>query len=290
MASVDDALVALKAVVLNALAPLPFATTIDVAAGYPNMPALTKSLEQGNSFVGIFPLNTERLTTRFFPVAYNITNPNPTLTATVSGQSITFAGTAAAGYNVLTTVNGGQMSGSQTVGYQTTGSDTVDSVATSVAANLTADGIPASASGAVVTLTGTYSSLVCNVGTTAAIGQEVRRTERQFQVSTYTPGDAEPSPTILSTKRSAIVNAIDTYLATQYFVQFPDTSWGRLKYVRGPWDDNMQRETMLIAHQIFSIEFATIAEYTAAQIAATELTQVSNSFATVATTNTIFEG
>ena len=289
MASVDDVLTALKSAVITAITPLSFSNTILVGAGFPNMPALTKELEQGNSFVGITALPTEKLSTRFFPLSYVITPPAVGLTASVSGNTIAFGGTPGAGFNVQTTIDSGSQTSINAL-YQTTGSDTLASIATNTAAALTTAGAPSTASGDTVTVSGTIASLVCNVAGSATLGREVRRTCRHFQISTYTPPDSDPSLTALSTKRSAIVSAIDTALATTYFLQFPDTSWGRLEYVRGPWDDDMQRETMLIAHQIFSVDWGTIAIDTASQIGAIQVQQSAVSAASITTTLAFTEG
>ena len=283
MASVDDVLVALKAAVIAAVNPLSFSNAILAGAGSPNMPALTKELEQGNSFIGIIALPTEKLTTRFFPISYIIMPPSVGLIATVTGNTIAFSGTPSAGLSIQSTINSGAPASINAV-YQTTGSDTIGSIASSVAAALTAAGASASAAGDNITVAGTIASLVCNVAGTSTLGSEVRRTCRHFQVSTYTPPDAEPSLTVLSTKRSAIVNAIDNALATTYFLQFPDTSWGRLEYVRGPWNDDMQRETMLISHQIFSVDWATIRTDSASQIGAIQVQQTAVSAASISTT------
>ena len=289
MASVDDVLLALKAAVTTAVTPLPNANKIKVGVGFPNIMPTTTDLEQGAGFIGIFPLKNERLTTRFFPGNYTTIASAPLLAATVAGNTVTFSGSVAANYVVNVVVNSGQIVGSMAVAYVTLATDTLDSVATAVAAALVSAGVPASASGASLTLTGTFSSIICNIGAQSQIAQEVRRTERHFQIMTVMPGNAA-TLTSVSTDRSAIVNAIDAYFALQYFLLLADGSWGRLKYVSGPWEDDMQRETMLIAHQVFSVEFATVATATAAPVGAIDVQQTNTTIASIASTSSFYEG
>lgn len=261
MASISQVIAALQTAVSNALIAGGITNQGTVIGGWPNMPALTKQMEQvpPQYCVSVYPLDSEKLTTRFFPHWQYLTGLNVTLTASVSGNAITFGGTAASGFVVNVVVNAGLQG--QAVVYQTTSTDTLASIATSVASRLSAlSGISAVASGDTVTVTGA-SSITCNVGGSATIAQEVRRTERQFQISTWCPD----GPT-----RSAIVNAIDTYCATLYFLTLGDGTFGRLKYVRGPWNDEMQRDTLYFAHQIFSVEFATMQTETATQVGITQ--------------------
>lgn len=289
MASIDDVLLALKTAVIAAVTPLPNANKIKVGVGFPNIMPTTTDLEQGAGFIGIFPLKNERLTTRFFPGNYTTIASTPLLAAAVTGNTIAFSGSVAAGYAVDVVVNSGQLVGSMAVAYVTLGTDTLDSVATAVAAALVAAGFSASASGADVALSGTFSSVVCNIGAQSQIAQEVRRTERHFQIMTVVPGNAS-TLTAVSTDRSAIVNAIDAYFALQYFLLLADASWGRLKYVSGPWEDDMQRETMLIAHQVFSVEFATIATAVAVPVGAIDVQQTNTTIASIASSSSFYEG
>lgn len=265
MATVDDVLNALCDSVDSAFQAAGITNQGLIAPGYPNMPDLTKMMEQVPSqyYVGIVPLPTEKLTTRFFSNTYLINAVEPTMTATVSGNQITFSGTVQAGVNATVVLNGGTPNGPNPVTYQSVNGDTLSSVATGVAAKInTLSGYSASAIGAVVTITGA-SSITCDIGGSATTGREAMRTERHFQISCWCP---DP-PT-----RSAMFRAIKLYFATVYFLQFPDTSKGRLKYVTAPWHDEMQRDTLYSAILVYSVDWGEIVTDTQTQITATQIT------------------
>jgi hypothetical protein len=92
------------------------------------------------------------------------------------------------------------------------------------------------------------------------------RTDRHFQISVWCPD----APT-----RSALFNAIKVYLAQVYFLTFPDTSQGRLKYVSAPWNDDMQQDTLYFLKAIYSVEWGEVAQDTQTQITAVQITQQS---------------
>lgn len=262
MATVDDVLDALNDQINDAIIAAGITNEGIIAPGWPNMPDLTKQMEQvpAQYFVSLYPLLTEKLTTRFLnePWGY-ISKVTPSITATVSGNVITFSGTVTAGQNIGVVLDPG-FSGEAAM-YQTTASDTLSSIATNVAAAVKSP-YSATASGATVTITGA-STIKCNVGGTATVGYEVMRSERHFQISVWCPD----APT-----RSVIFNAIKVYLAQVYFLTFPDTSQGRLKYVASPWNDDMQQDTLYFLKAVYSVEWGEVAQETQTQVTAVQLT------------------
>jgi hypothetical protein len=180
----------------------------------------------------------------------------------VSGNAITFSGPVTAGQNVAVVLDPGSSGAVAT--YKTTANDTLASIATNVAGLISAP-YSATASGDTVSITGA-TTIKCNVGGSAVVGQEVMRTERHFQISVWCPD----APT-----RSALFNAIKVYLAQVYFLTFPDTSQGRLKYVSAPWNDDMQQDTLYFLKAIYSVEWGEVAQDTQTQITAVQITQQS---------------
>lgn len=261
MATVDDVLSALNDQINDALIAAKITNQGIIAPGWPNMPDLTKQMEQvpAQYFVSLFPLPTERLTTRFLnePEGYISTTP-ATVVASISGNIVTFSGTVTAGQNVTIVVDPGESGAVAT--YQTKTGDTLASIASSIAALVTAP-YSATASGDSVTVTGA-TTIVCNVGGSAVVGQEVMRTERHFQISVWCPD----APT-----RSLIFNAIKILLAQVYFLTFPDTSKGRLKYVSSPWNDDMQQDTLYFLKAVYCVEWGEVAQETRTQITATQI-------------------
>lgn len=282
MASITDVMSALQTQVADALIAANITLNGTVIKGWPNMPALTKQMEivPAQYCVSVYPLPAEKKTTRLFPLWQVQTEPNVTLGSSLSGGVLTFSGTVATGFNVMVVLNAG-ISGATAL-YQTSGTDTLASIATGVAAKINAiTGFSAVASGDTVTISGA-KSIICNIGGSGVLAREVRRTERQFQLSTWCPD----GPT-----RAAIADAIDLFLATVYFLSFPDGSSGRLTYVRGPWNDEMQRDTLYFAHQIFAVEWGTMQTTVATQVAAVETTmQQTQANGQVAQTTTDTEG
>lgn len=262
MATVDDVLSALNDQISDAIEAAGVTNEGYVAPGWPNMTELTRQMEQvpAQYFVSIYPLPTERLTTRFLnePQGYVSTTP-ATVTASIASNVLTFGGTVEAGLNIHTIVNGHDAL------YQTLANDALASIASGVAAAINAlgvTGLSATAGGAQVTITGA-NAIACNVGGFAMVGTEVLRSERQFQISVWCPD----APT-----RSSIFNAIKLYLAQNVpFLAFPDTSQGRLKYVSSPWNDEMQQDTLYFLKAIYSVEWGEVALEKQMQIGAVQI-------------------
>lgn len=261
MATVDDVLDALNDQINDAIIAAGITNEGIIAPGWPNMPDLTKQMEQvpAQYFVSLYPLPTEKLTTRFLnePWGY-LSTVTPSITATISGNAITFSGAVTPGQNIAVVLDPGSSGAAFT--YQSVSNDTLASIATNVAALISAP-YSATASGATVTITGA-KTIKCNVGGSAVVGYEVMRTERHFQISVWCPD----APT-----RSAIFNAIKVYLAQVYFLSFPDTSQGRIKYVSSPWNDDMQQDTLYFLKAIYSVEWGEVAQETQTQITAVQL-------------------
>ncbi len=255
MASVYDVLTGLTETINSSIVNAGITNKGYIRPGWPNMPELTKQMEQvpEQYYVSIYPLSDETNTTRFFPS--NLTGiigavPTLSLTASVSSNVITFGGTPQGGVNIGVDFSPGAL-------YQTTSSDTLATIATNVAAALNlASGIAAAASGDTISVTG-VTNFTVNLGLTALGGSEVLRTIRNFQISIWTPS---------SNLRETIAEPVRAGIALTYFLQFPDKSYGRLLYKDTPWADVMERESIYFAHMIVSVEWGTFSSNTVAQI------------------------
>lgn len=159
-----------------------------VVPGWPFVNELVALLTQKEYIVTVFPHPDGHQTSRYSPIPFTIQNPFVSLVATVSlaARTITFSGLAQPGINVHSFV--GPLL--QDAYYQTKVSDTLASTATAVAAainTLAISGVSASASGAVVTVTGS-PYIVCNIGSSQeAMAVEVNRIQRTVQVSAWCP-------------------------------------------------------------------------------------------------------
>lgn len=274
MASVDDVLAALNDQINTALIAANVTNEGFIAPGWPNMTELTKQMEQvpAQYFVSIYPLPTERVTTRFLnePWGY-ISTIDPTVTASISGNVVSFSGAVTPGQNVALILDPG--TSGAVAHYQTKAGDTLADVALGVAAQVVAP-YTATPSGDTVAIT-SAATLRCNVGGSAVVGQEVLRTDRHFQISVWCPD----APT-----RSLIFNAIKRAFASVYFLTFPDTSSGRLKYVSSPWSDEMQQDTLYFLKAVYSVEWGEIAQDTQTQIVVTQVTTTGQNGPSITTT------
>ncbi len=159
-----------------------------VVAGWPYVNELVALLSQKEYILTVFPHPDGHQTSRYSPIPFTIQDPFVSLVATVSltARTITFSGSAQTGINVHSFI--GPLL--QDAYYQTRPSDTLASTATAVAAAinaLTISGVSASASGAMVTVTGS-PYIICNVGSSQeTMAVEVNRIQRTVQVSAWCP-------------------------------------------------------------------------------------------------------
>jgi hypothetical protein len=160
------------------------------APGKPETPELVKILTQGGYLVSVYPLDDGHQTSRYPPVPFPYPGGEPvTLLVEINPEAstITFSGTVTPGINVHTLV--GALF--EDAFYQSVLNDTLGTVATAVAAQIVALGMPgvgATASGAVVHVTGT-PYLICNIGaaTSSNMGIEVNRVQRGIEVTAWCP-------------------------------------------------------------------------------------------------------
>lgn len=233
------------------------AVPVKVGRGWPLADTLAQDLQAQVANVTIYSQpGAERLTTRYPRQWQVVTAPSPTLTATVSGRTVTIGGTVSSPQNVALIYAG--------IGYvyAVQAADTVNTVAAALSAL-----VPGATSfGPVITAPGGYR-LAAHVGGFGTAIRELRRQERLFQVTCWC---ATPE------QRDALAGFIDAKFAGAgdpnglEFITLPDGSAARLKYVRTAPTD---RDALVQSYRrdlIYSVEYATTETLVAPQVTAFE--------------------
>lgn len=185
MPSIDGICDALGPLVLAAIGDAGITTPGKIFVGWPVPTEAVKIWGKGQALVSLWPAGNGKQVTRYAAVPYSITPSVVTLTATVAdsaGVVVTFGGSVVAGLNVHTVLDT-----AADAYYQTTGGDTLASVATAVAAAITAlalPGITASAAGPVLTIHGVHGAIV-NIGKLQSIVKEIARMQQDVWVTSW---------------------------------------------------------------------------------------------------------
>lgn len=201
--------------------------------------------------VSVWPRDGDRNTTRFNADWQQPTAPATTVTATVSGQQVTIGGAAAVGQNVAVVANG------QAFIYAVQANDTPASIATALAALIVAAIAGTTSAGPVLTLPNTARIGAARVGGTGSVIRELRRQERQFQLSIWTNTPAS---------RDAIAQPVDVALAAVTFLTLPDGSAARLRYHGACVIDTLQKQGVYRRDLIYTVEYATTQTAAATQV------------------------
>lgn len=268
MSRLNDVLTALANAVNAAINSSGITTPTQVGIGKPNFEDLTKIITAGEMQVTIYTDDSGiRNTTRFFPRWQVKTPLNVTLAAAVSGNTVTFSGTVPASgtqFNVHTLL-GDPLTDSLV---QTVPTDTPSTIAAKCAAainTLALSGVTASASGAVLTVNGT-ATIICNVGGSATIAQEVSRVSRLVQVIAYTA-----DPDIRAAVEDAIISQVGTSASPRLSLADGTRAWCR--YHSSAWvDDKQQDFSMYESHICYTLEYGVLQTQTATQIGAVQAT------------------
>lgn len=200
MADLSDVANALKSLALTALGtPSGGGTStivnanITIGNGWPlpatlDQIAATAGASIPQALISIYPVpNSYRNTSRYPARWKELSRPSATLTIVASGTTLTIGGTAPGlsgpAQNVAALVGFG--SGIRAFVYQTTTTDTLDTIATNLAALINA-ATPASAAGAVVTISNSYS-LVGRIGVTGIAIRELNRQAQMIDLHIWAP-------------------------------------------------------------------------------------------------------
>lgn len=276
LTDVQDALVAKAAQILYPGGTgQPSAANIPcmIYAGWPLPDKLEQDLAAGRTHVSIFARPEERNTSRYPPEWKQQALNATTLTLTINGQQITVGGTvpeANKPQNVAVVANG------QAFTYAATNADTLASIATALAALISAGIAGTSNIGPVITLPSSARISAARVGGTGTLIRELRRQERLFQITVWadTP-DA----------RRKVAELLDVALADTKFLTLADQSAARLIYKNSPQTDQHQKGNLYRRDLFYTVEFATTQTTTATQIIAeqTNLAPQTNGGAQIST-------
>ena len=260
MADIDDVLTALGNLIANAIYPngtnhsSSVAAQIKIYPGWPVPNALDTDIAAGNAHISIFPRPEERNTTRY-PAEFQASTVSPaTLSATVSGHTVTIGGTVTVPQAIMVLTNFSR----QAYSYFVQHGDTLSTIATALAAL-----IPnATATGAVITISGIYD-LSTQIITSGAAIKEVRRQERLIQMVIWAPTPA---------LRTAIARVIDPLLAQTERFTLPDGSSARLTYKNSPMNDMLQKATIYRRDLFYTVEYATTVQAAFFTVGETKIT------------------
>lgn len=210
--------------------------------GWPVGANLDMDLKAGTVNVSVYPPpSMTKKTTRFPKQWLPGMIPAPTLTAMISGDTVTFGGTGGAGQVAGLLVNG--------VGYVyvLTTTDTPATVAAAFAVALAALG--ATATGATLTLPPTARIEAARVATTGQAIEETRRQEQGFIVTVW-------APTAMLRDQTAAV--IDAVFANTDWLPLPDGSAGRMLYHATHSDDVPANANAWKRALTYTVEYPTL--------------------------------
>jgi hypothetical protein len=235
------------------------ATDTVIYEGWPNPQQLDADLAVGKCHVSIYPRIDERNTTRYSPTWQQATINTPTLTLTISGQTITVAGTIP---NASNPTNLAVFANNLPYTYAVLPGDTLATAATALAA-LIAVGVPGTvAAGAVITLPALGLVEWARVGVTGTSVRSVRSQERVIQIGIWADSPAH---------RNALAKAIDAALAVTTFLQLPDGTGGRLTYKSSIVSDSLQKDRLYRRDLLYMVDYATTQTETETQITAGQI-------------------
>ena len=192
--------------------------------GFPAADVLEADLAAGAANISVFSEpNMTRNLTRYAPVWSQLATIVPTLTATVSGLTVTLGGTAGAGQVVGVQYGKGRLLTGQAV--RLGASDTLTTTATALAAKITG----ATSSGPVITMPTGTANLTAMVVCDQAARMEIRRQQQGFRVSCYCPSPAARD-TIAAAVDMAFAGMVDANGNPTTFMPLADGTTARMAY------------------------------------------------------------
>lgn len=244
MADLSDVVKLLADTAAGALYPngtsQPSVVAVDckVVEGWPVPADLDAFLAAGKIQVSVYPLpGMDRNTSRFPKVWQQLSVNSATLTATVSGGTLTIGGTVSTPQVVMVRYNGAYYS------YEVQGTDTLDSVAAGIAALITG----ATSSGAVVTVPSAWE-LIGRIVTSGTAIMELRRQQRVFKITVWAPTPA---------LRDSASQVIDLAFAQIERADLPDGSSARVVY-RGTVESDKNLPRSIYRRDLdYQVEYAT---------------------------------
>ncbi len=265
MSDVSDVSNALVALIAQALYPSgtasPSVTGIPtvIYAGWPTASQLNADLagfsngRGGRLHVTIFPTATEKRDTPYQTQWYDLTVTAPTITATISGQTVTLAGTISTPQNVALIIDNAAYV------YAVQAADTLTTIATALAALVPG----ASNSGAVITIPNGAAIRAARAGAGGTMQRETRRQTRRMQVTVWADTPAN---------RDATAIAMDSALSVVERLTMPDQTLARLLYESGQQIDDQSKANLYRRDMLYSVEYGTTQTVAATTVITTDET------------------
>ena len=210
--------------------------------GWPESSALDADLAAGYVNITVFPEETgERNTTRYLPQWSNPAPVTPTLTAAMTPDSVTLAGSAGAGQIA------GILADAETYVYPCQNGDAPANVAANLASQIMANRL-VQLSDATITLPG-VQRLIARTVATQGVFNQIRRQEQIFRLIGWC---ADPA------LRDAAMIVLDSALAAMYFLPFADGSVGRLRFRQSITLDRQENASLYRRDLLYSVEYPTL--------------------------------
>ena len=221
---------------------------VRIFRGWPSPKQLNTDLANGVCDVSVYSIpGGSRDTSRYPRDWHTLPGTAPTLTASSSGNVVTFGGTpGAAQLASLSAANLGYS-------YAVRASDTLDSIATALATAVNADGrLLAATTGPSVTITTTGGNGKAATGfanSTGTAWRETRRQEQRMMVSIWCP-----TPEL----RDLLGGAIDNGFSDIDFIDAGDPTTTRIRYFGTSETDSGTNATLYRRDINFLVEYPTI--------------------------------
>lgn len=233
-----------------AASPLAGGALCKVFRGWPVANQLDADLAAGKVNVSIFPLpNMVRLTTRYFPQWETLPKPAQTLTYTVAGRVITFAGTADLGQVSGILIKNGNASVAYP--YRIVAGDTPASVAAALGTAIPG----ATISGATVTIPQPHDFDV-RIAVDQPEWMETRRQTVGIWIICWCPTPILRDQ-VAGAIDSSIANMMDEWGRLTYFIPLADGSSACVKFSGSHTDDAPQQDNLWRRDLRYTVEYPT---------------------------------
>jgi hypothetical protein len=259
LADLSDVMDALEQIALQAVFPkgtnqpsvIP-AKPPQVAQGWPLARDIDKAMAAGRSIVSIFavPSSSSDVGQPFNSTDTVYVAPVHGLTATVSGSSVTLAGTPTSGEYVTAIIDG--------VGYSylTQPGDTASSAASGLVNQLQAAFPGTVASGATVRIA-TNQDFEVRIGAPATMATRVHRQRIQFRICVWSPNPAD---------RASLARAVDVAIKRNVTIRLEDGTQAIVVFQGTNLDDKYENEGAYRRDLIFNVTYDTLDTYPAYEV------------------------
>ena len=237
MADVSDCANALEDIIA-ALAAADDAGWV-IHRGEPEADALDAAMEEEQVVVSIMPrVGMVRNTTRYLEREQPLPAPPSTLSITVAGSTVTFAGTGQIGA-------AGVLFGTSAYSTRTTAADAAADVAGRLAGLIPG----ASVAGPALTIP-TNQPVAARIAVDTATLRIMRNTEQQFAVTVWC---ADPGT------RDTVAALVDMTLCSLTFLPLADGSVGRLRFANDTTSDKAQSASIYTRQLSYGVDYPTTA-------------------------------